>query len=371
MTIISFIFSLLYINFSTSHKIAFGSCNNAHLESLFDVIESFNVDKLLLLGDTIYLDDKRYKHLQPSEKLINGYSLFKQDLSWKSLFVKLNGWSNIHAIYDDHDFGYDNADKFNPFKELSMESFYNFTDIPHTTVDELDTSGSIAKSHNYDSRKRRASGVYSSYTHTFQQNNNTFTYKTILLDLRSNKDESHNSEGDFLGQEQWQWLIDELSDSYIYDMIIIGSSLQVLRTDGIVEESWNIFPAQRKKLMNILSFISIYTNVLILSGDIHQAEVSQAICAPLPISSHFSTIPIIRTLLEITSSGFTHTFSHIARLKDGLETGTEPENNNRVSGGVSDSSTDSDSGSGSNRMQCISYLKNFIMNYYQVSYKNN
>ena len=350
------LFSLLYIRLSTSHRIAFGSCNNAHLESLFDVIESFNIDKLLLLGDTIYLDDKRHKHLQPSEKLINGYSLFKHDLSWKSLFIKLNGWNNIHAVYDDHDFGYDNADKFNPFKELAMESFYNFTDIPHNNNDELDM-----KSHNYDSRKRRANGVYSSYTHTFQQNNNTFTYKTILLDLRSNKDDSHNSKGDFLGQEQWQWLINELSDSYIYDMIIIGSSLQVLRTDGIVEESWNIFPIQRIKLINILSFISIYTNVLILSGDIHQAEVSQAICTHLPISSHFSTVPITRTLLEITSSGFTHTFSHIARLKADSGPGPEPENNNRVSGAVIDSS------GSSNRMKCISFLKNFIMNYYQVS----
>ena len=362
----SFIFSLLYINSSNSHKIAFGSCNNAHLESLFDVIESFNIDKLLLLGDTIYLDDKRYNHLLPSEKLINGYSLFKQDLSWKSLFIKLNGWNNIHAVYDDHDYGYDNADKFNPFKELSMDSFYNFTDIPHNN--QLDTS-SITKSHNSDSRKRRATGVYSSYTHTFQQINHTFIYKTILLDLRSNKDDSHNSEGDFLGQEQWQWLVDELSDSYIYDMIIIGSSLQVLRTDGIVEESWNIFPIQRIKHMNILSFISIYTNVLILSGDIHQAEVSQAICTPLPISSHFSTVPVIRTLLEITSSGFTHTFSPIARLKDGTGLVPGPENC-RVSGGVTDSGSSS-SGSGSSRMKCISYLKNFIMNYYQVSYKYN
>jgi phosphodiesterase/alkaline phosphatase D-like protein len=99
-----------------------------------------------------------------------------------------------------------------------------------------------------------------------------------MLDARSNKDQKGRRNGDFLGIEQWLWLKNELIDSLEYDFILIGSGIQVLRDDGIVEENWSEFPLARKKLLKLISIVNSYTNIIILSGDIHQAEISRAHC---------------------------------------------------------------------------------------------
>ena len=123
----------------------------------------------------------------------------------------------------------------------------------------------------------------------------------ILLDTRSNKDarrprQTYNpfsssgssggsseplyfkTDGDFLGDEQWTWLFDELLEAYRYDLIILGTSIQLLRGDGVVEESWSEFGFRREQLLRYLAIVNSYTDVLILSGDVHHAEVSQAKC---------------------------------------------------------------------------------------------
>jgi hypothetical protein len=65
-----------------------------------------------------------------------------------------------------------------------------------------------------------------------------FVYKVIMMDARSNKDKKQTSNGDFLGEEQWVWLEQELSSSHhrIFngieervDLILLGSGIQVIR----------------------------------------------------------------------------------------------------------------------------------------------
>ncbi len=81
------------------HRIIFGSCNNANRQSTWPIIQSFLPDKLVLLGDTVYLDDKRYKKLSPKNRLFQGYRDLTMNPEWQSLFRYLKGWQNIIATY--------------------------------------------------------------------------------------------------------------------------------------------------------------------------------------------------------------------------------------------------------------------------------
>ena len=75
-----------------------------------------------------------------------------------------------------------------------------------------------------------------------------------------------------LGEEQWTWLERQLNDSKA-SMNIVISSIQVLTTNPVVE-SWGHFPNERERLLTLLNNI---TGLVILSGDVHHAEISTAI----------------------------------------------------------------------------------------------
>lgn len=239
------------------HRLAFGSCNNAVNLSPWKLIESFSPNKLILLGDTIYIDSKAYRTKKPIVKLTEAYYDLMTNMDWISLVKKIGGFDNIYAIYDDHDFGRNNCDKHLRFKKLSQQWFFNFTNT------------------SLDSPRRSQDGVYNSHVQKIKFQNTSFLYKVIMLDSRSNKDKKGTIDGDFLGLNQWKWLATELQESYKFDLIILGTSIQLLRTDGIVEESWIEFPNMREKLLKLLSSANTVSNVVILSGDIHHAEVFQ------------------------------------------------------------------------------------------------
>jgi alkaline phosphatase D len=102
--------------------------------------------------------------------------------------------------------------------------------------------------------------------------------------------------GDMLGPQQWAWLESELSDRAA-DINILVSSIQVATTNPILE-SWGHFPLAKRRLYDLLAATDP-SGLILLSGDVHYAEISQ--------------IPFHRAdgshgkWLEFTSSGLTHT----------------------------------------------------------------
>ena len=98
-----------------------------------------------------------------------------------------------------------------------------------------------------------------------------------------------------LGEEQWEWFEDEFlnqSESESPAVTLVVSSIQVLTTNPAME-SWGHFPAERDRLIQLLSQ-KTKSLVFLLSGDVHHAEILD----PMPLMEH--------RFLEITSSGLTH-----------------------------------------------------------------
>jgi hypothetical protein len=214
----------------------------------------------------------------------------EKELGKKLSSLRHTDYSPAHLLltYDDHDFGANNADGTFRYRNDSLALFYAF--FPH-----MQRQLSVPLSHTNVVVDKE--GVFSSHTFTVilnkdtpenlrdktGENNMVFRYKVVLLDSRSNKSpkHQHSPPPTFLGAQQWSWLERELhpTANEDVDLVLLGSSIQVLVDDKLVEETWSEFPVERARLLSLLSRLSLFTNVVVLSGDVHSGEIAQATCS--------------------------------------------------------------------------------------------
>jgi alkaline phosphatase D len=97
-----------------------------------------------------------------------------------------------------------------------------------------------------------------------------------------------------MDQTQWDWLKKNLKDEGV-DLHVIVSSTQVLRKDTR-KDTWGEYSDQRDKLLNLIGD-SPAQGIVLLSGDIHAAEISRF--GDAEEAAYFIDFP----LYEITASG--------------------------------------------------------------------
>jgi alkaline phosphatase D len=253
--------------------IAFGSCNRTDLpQVMWNPINENNPDVFVWLGDIVYGDTHDMAALQAKYDLLNkepGYSMLKSQ-------------AEIIGVWDDHDYGWNDAGKFYGKKDSSQQILLDFLEVPK------------------EDALRKREGVYSSHTY----GDHPIKTKVILLDARFFRDTvvsdpnparryTVNETGDVLGEAQWSWLEKELTSTDA-DIHIIGSGIQVIPEEHGWEK-WANFPQSRKKLFDLLESTNP-RNVLLVSGDRHIAEFSK-----ISLSNG-------KEIFEATSSGLTHTW---------------------------------------------------------------
>lgn len=111
-------------------------------------------------------------------------------------------------------------------------------------------------------------------------------------------------DGSFLGEDQWVWFEQELEDSKRQqsESVIIVSSVQVFTTFPLFE-SWGHFPRERQRLFKLLQKVKP-PGVIFVSGDVHFGELSGN--------------PSKGGVLEVTSSGLTHSTGSLGRIFEAL-----------------------------------------------------
>jgi len=259
-------------------KIAFGSCNNQKKEqTIWPYIAADKPDLWIWGGDIIYADTEDMR-LKADE-----YQKLKVNAAYHKFLAQVP----VIGIYDDHDYGKNDACKSYPKKKESKGLLMSFLDV--------DAARPVHK----------RDGAYQSYTFGPEGKK----VKIILLDTRYFRDELEanpekgkarylpNRQGDVLGFEQWKWLEKQLTLSDA-DVHIIVSSIQILPQEHDFEK-WANFPAARHKFLKLMSKTNP-ANPILLSGDRHIAEISMI---QLPNLS----VP----LYEVTSSGLTHTWNKL------------------------------------------------------------
>jgi alkaline phosphatase D len=205
---------------------------------IFEKIADANPDMMLWLGDNIYLREvdwftrtgilKRYTHMRAVPEL-----------------QRLLASTHHYAIWDDHDFGPNDANRAFPHKDKTLEAFKLFWANNSYGVNEL---GGISSA--------------------FQFNDIDF----FLLDNRWNRShpELVSAPTQMLGKEQIDWLIELLKYSQApFKLIAVGG--QILN-NAKVYENYSNYEAERELLLDRIAAEGI-TGVVFLTGDRHHAEL--------------------------------------------------------------------------------------------------
>lgn len=263
---------------STNIKIAFGSCaDQTKPQPLLKVAKSLSPDAFVYLGDNIYGDT------EDMDLLRKKYG----ELESKPEFQALRQATNIYAIWDDHDYGANDAGKYYPKKVESKAIFMDFWNVPQ------------------DDFRRTHEGIYG----VEYIKKDGLKVQLILLDTRTFRDNLiHRTENDidykndyipnqnpdstFLGNEQWQWLEQTFKEKA--DVRIIASSNQFSHEyNGW--ESWTNVPHEQQKMLDLIQRTQA-NGVVFISGDVHWGEISKF--------ENETTYPIY----DVTSSGITQTW---------------------------------------------------------------
>lgn len=241
-------------------RIAFGSCSlHFGKQRIWKTIAQKDPDLWIWLGDIIYADTEDMVSFAAK------YAQLDSNANYRDFREKIP----VIATWDDHDFGGNNVGKHYPKKVESQQLFLQFFKEPA------------------DSPRWKQEGVYISYTYGTGDRK----VKIYMLDTRYHRDDP-GPEGDMLGEAQWEWLEREFrsSDATIN---IIGSSVQFVN-EFAPFENWVKFPKSQQRLVELIASTGL-KGAIIISGDVHYADVSRHTYAPMKYP-----------LYDFTSSGLTH-----------------------------------------------------------------
>lgn len=269
-------------------RIAFGSC--AHQDKpqpIWDRVDAFDPQLFLFLGDNIYGDTRDMAVLRAK------YA----KLAAKPGFQRLRRKTPCLAIWDDHDYGENDAGREYPMKQASKDIFLDFWMEPKA-------SPRRSRAGNYTST---IIGPDGRRVQIIMPDNRWF--RSGLLGITEEpKDRGPylvNSDpaATMLGAEQWDWLEAELKKPA--ELRIFASSTQVL-ADAPGYEAWINYQADHQRLLDLIDFADV-NGLIMISGDTHYAELSRLVeGVPYP-------------LYDLTSSGLTEVWPFLGpnRLRVG------------------------------------------------------
>ncbi len=241
-------------------RIAFGSC--AHQDKLQPVLETVvnsQPDLFIYLGDNIYGDTREMDVLREKYATLGG----------KPEFQRLHETVPVLSVWDDHDYGWNDAGKEYEFKEQSKDIFLDFWHVPA------------------DSPRRGHPGIYG--VHRFAAKGRAV--QVILLDTRSFRDPlarngetipagsgfkndyrpDDDPEKTLLGAAQWRWLEEVLRKPA--DLRIVCSSIQ-FGHEYNGWESWTNLPAEQRRMVELIRETQA-RGIIFITGDVHWGEISR------------------------------------------------------------------------------------------------
>jgi alkaline phosphatase D len=213
-------------------RVCFGSCYAPQFKQshVWRAIAALEPDAFLYLGDNVYQRDENGR--PELLELREAYALLAADAD----FAALRAATPVLPIWDDHDYGLDDAGADFPPRRQSEALFKHVWAVPER-----------------DPRRARE-GVY------FSRNAGPPGRRTqiVLLDGRY-----FLTEESFLGEAQWRWLEETLAEPA--ELRILASAIPVL-CEAATLDGWRAKPRERDRLLDL---IGAADGVVLVSGDSH------------------------------------------------------------------------------------------------------
>lgn len=261
-------------------RLAFGSCSNQEVDQpIWNTIAALSPDLFIHTGDIVYADTNDMQIMKEKYEL----------LSRKAEFANFRNKIPFLAIWDDHDFGLNNAGNEYSQKEGSKSNFLKFLKEPH------------------NSERWSHPGIYHSYligpvgkrVHLILLDGRTFRDKPCIEPATGacpiDFNPLPNSDRTMLGIEQWRWLEESLRRPAELKIIVSGTQFAANYSDA---ESWNQMPHEKKRMLALIKNTKA-AGVIFISGNLHYGEIS--------LLKDSTLYPIY----DITSSGLTHAATHV------------------------------------------------------------
>lgn len=245
-------------------RIALGSCyDQTAPDDTWDAVLALKPDLYIAAGDNVYADtevvDGVLRFLADPQRVRDAYAALAVEPGWRRLVANVP----VLAVWDDHDYGLNDAGAELPFADESQDAFLDFFRVPA------------------DDPRRFRPGIYSATRKTIDD----LTVQVILLDTRRFRSPLVKQRGrpagtgpyapdpdttkTMLGETQWAWLADQLRAPA--DLRLIVSGIQVLPT-GHRFERWDELPHERERLLDLIGTTEA-RGVIFLSGDRHFGSV--------------------------------------------------------------------------------------------------
>ncbi len=273
----------------TLTRIAFGACAKQDKDQpIWDAVIAAKPDLFIFLGDNIYADTRDPEVMRAKYAMLAG----------KPGFQKLKETTPILAIWDDHDYGEDDAGADYPMKEESRRQFCDFWG--EDALSPRRTRDGIYASYVFGPRGRRVQIILPDLrwnrTPIRALDLAGANYKEWAKELETTGSEVPgpyaripDADATMLGVAQWKWLEDQLSVPA--DVRVLGSSLQVV-ADFPGWEGWTVYADDHQRLIGSIRRQRA-EGLVCISGDTHYGELSKLdVTTPYPI-------------WDVTSSGLT------------------------------------------------------------------
>lgn len=236
-------------------RLAFGSCCKQDRPApLLALIARQAPDLFLWLGDNIYADTL------DMDKMRGDYRMLAEKPEYRQLVDQCP----VVAVWDDHDYGWNDAGREYEKKEESKGVFLEFFNEPR------------------ESPRWRTEGIYTSYLLGPEDRRvqiilpDLRTFRTAQLSGEKIYDEMGSYVQDdsevavMLGEEQWAWLEAELRRPA--RLRLIGMSTQFVPGRNGFELWWN-YPAEQQRLLDLIRETRA-EGVVFVAGDTHYAELA-------------------------------------------------------------------------------------------------
>jgi alkaline phosphatase D len=261
-------------------RIAFGSCaHQTKPQPIWDTVLDYRPELFVFLGDNVYGDVTsaaltELREAYAEAATVEGYAKVRETVP-------------LLAMWDDHDYGQNDAGGEFPFKAATKQLFLDFWQVPA------------------DDPRRTRAGIY--HAETFGPAG--MRVQVILLDTRSFRsplrltgEPGIPGKGPYLpdpdpaktmlGAAQWTWLHAQLAQPA--ELRLIVSSVQVL-AEGHGWEGWDNLPLERARLLDLIDRTAA-GGVIFVSGDRHVGALYQRVTG------------VAYALSELTASGINMTF---------------------------------------------------------------